>query len=82
MLEILKREIIGEEFEYITVRILNDDKVDRVILKRRPNWNNRVIDITIFFKSHRVATYSGNLSNHKMPPKYRKYITEIEKKLK
>ena len=75
---IIEKRIV-EGFEFITFEV-EDDKVSKVMINYNIAWN-KVIDITIYFKTNRIATYSGNLSNHKMPPKYRKYIKEAMKKI-
>lgn len=81
MLKIIKREAFYE-YELITAKIENDDKIESVKVRTRPEWNNRVVDITIYFKSGRTATYDSTLSNHRMPTKYRNYITKIMKEVK
>ena len=81
MLKIVKREKFYE-YELISAEIENDDKVQSVKVRTRPDWDNRVIDITVYFKSGKSASYSGSLSNHKMPTKYRNYINEIMKEVK
>ena len=81
MLKIVKREKFYE-YELISAEIENDEKVQSVKVRTRPDWDNRVIDITVYFKSGKSASYSGSLSNHKMPIKYRNYIATIMKEVK
>jgi hypothetical protein len=81
MLKIIKRESLYE-YELITAEIENDEKVESVKVRTRPDWDNKVIDIIVYFKSGKSASYSGSLSNHKMPTKYRNYITKIMKEVK
>ena len=81
MLKIIKREALYE-YELITAEIENDEKVKSVKVRIKPECNNKVMDIMVYFKSGKSASYSGNLSNHKMPIKYRNYITAIMKEVK
>ena len=81
MLKIVKREKFYE-YELISAEIENDEKVQSVKVRTRPDWNNRVIDITIYYKSGKSASFSGGLSNHKMPIKYKNYVTKIMKEAK
>lgn len=78
MLKIIKREALYE-YELITAEIENDEKVKSVKVRIKPECNNKVMDIMVYFKSGKSASYSGNLSNHKMPIKYRNYIATIMK---
>lgn len=78
-MKLIKRETIAD-FELITFNVENDDKVDRIMLKYKPEWN-KLMDITVFYRSKRCATYSGNLSNHKMPIKYRNYVKQAMKEI-
>ena len=80
MFELLESKIIGEDL-YKIFKIKNDDKVEKIGLKIRPDWDNRIIDITVYYKSGRCASFSGNLSNHKMPIKYRNYVKQIIKNI-
>jgi hypothetical protein len=57
-------------------------KVKSVKVRIKPECNNKVMDIMVYFKSGKSASYSGNLSNHKMPIKYRNYIATIMKEVK
>ena len=81
MLNIISTRYDGDTFSYITAEINNDEKVEKVIVRIKPDWNNRVIDIMVYFKSGRIATYDSGLSNHRMPLKYRTYIKEIIKRI-
>jgi hypothetical protein len=81
MLNIINDRYDGDTFRYITAKV-QDEKVEKIILRIRPEWNNSVVDITVYFKSKRIATYDSVLSNHRMPIKYRNYIKEIMKEVK
>lgn len=77
MLNKLETRII-EKIELTTYEIENDDKVQKIMIAWRIDWN-KLRDITIYYKSGKSATFSGSLSNHKMPIKYRNYIKQILK---
>ena len=61
---------------FITAKVLNDDKVAEIRVQCKAD-NKQVQNILVKFHSGKSSTYSGNLSNHKMPPKYKKYVAEI-----
>jgi hypothetical protein len=61
---------------FITAKVLNDDKVAEIRVQCKED-NKQVQNILVKFHSGKSSTYSGNLSNHKMPPKYKKYVAEI-----
>ena len=77
MLNKLETRIV-EEMEFIIYEIENDDKVQKIIVAWRKDWN-KLSDITVYYKSGKSATFSGSLSNHKMPIKYRNYVKQILK---
>ena len=81
MFELLESRIIGEDL-YKVFKIEKDDKVEKIGLKIRPEWDNRLMGITVYYKSGRVTSFSGSLSNHKMPIKYRNYVKQIIKNIK
>jgi hypothetical protein len=61
---------------FITAKVLNDDKVAEIRVQCKED-NKQVQNILVKFHSGKSSAYSGNLSNHKMPPKYKKYVAEI-----
>ena len=61
---------------FITAKVLNDDKVAEIRVQCKAD-NKQVQNTLVKFHSGKSSTYSGNLSNHKMPPKYKKYVAEI-----
>lgn len=74
-IEIVKTESMYG-MEIITAKVLNDDKVAEIRVQRKED-NKQVQNILVKFHTGKSSTFSGNLSNHKMPPKYKKYIAEI-----
>ena len=61
---------------FITAKVLNDDKVAEIRVQCKED-SKQVQNILVKFHNGKSSTYSGNLSNHKMPPKYKKYVAEI-----
>ncbi len=61
---------------FVTAEILNDDKVKEIKLSYKEG-TTKIDNILVKFHSGKSSMYSGNLSNHKMPPKYKKYVAEI-----
>ena len=66
---------------FITAKVLNDDKVAEIRVQCKED-NKQVQNILVKFHNGKSSTYSGNLSNHKMPIKYRNYIATIMKEIK
>ena len=62
--------------ELIVAEVLNDDKVKEIRIQLKAD-TKQVQNILVKFHTGKSSTFSGNLSNHKMPPKYKKYVAEI-----
>ena len=65
---------------YLLASIDNDDKVRNVRVVLHEDYTVDRIDV--YYHSNRSYSYSGNLSGHRMPYKYRTYILEAKKQFK